>query len=135
MTGMPHPPGTPPGVPALPPLLTPAQAAILLDQVIYEQVLACIDLDELYRVGHSLTLMIDELDGIPADRVSDLARSILDRAVLRLPDDLRGYLRVSEYAARDACFLCEEEARQRHNGEGGAVTATGGHRRSRRPLS
>jgi hypothetical protein len=118
------------------PLLTPTQAAVLLDQVIYEQVLSCIDLDELYRVGHSLTAMIDELDGIPGDRAGDLARSILDRAILRLPDDLRGYLRVSELAARDACFLCEEEARQhRADDEGHAVTAAGSHRRSRRPIS
>ena len=117
------------------PLLTPAQAAVLLDQVIYEQVLACIDLDELYRVGHSLTSMIDELDGVPDDRVADLARAILDRAILRLPDDLRGYLRVSEYAARDACFLCEEEARERHAGEVPTVTAAGSHRRVKRPAS
>jgi hypothetical protein len=120
------------------PLLTPTQAAVLLDQVIYEQVLSCIDLDELYRVGHSLTSMIDDLDGISEDRVGDLARSILDRAILRLPDDLRSYLRVSEYAARDACFLCEEEARQRHAGDDGStvtVTATGSHRRTRRPIS
>ena len=118
------------------PLLTPTQAAVLLDQVIYEQVLSCIDLDELYRVGHSLTTMIDDLDGIPEDRVGDLARSILDRAILRLPDDLRSYLRVSEYAARDACFLCEEEARQRHaSDDGPTVTAAGSHRRTRRPIS
>jgi len=118
------------------PLLTPTQAAVLLDQVIYEQVLSCIDLDELYRVGHSLSSMINELDGIPEDRVGDLARSILDRAILRLPDDLRGYLRVSELAARDACFLCEEEARHRRDDDDGpAVTAAGSHRRSRRPIS
>ncbi|HSS02678.1 MAG TPA: hypothetical protein VLM79_36705 [Kofleriaceae bacterium] len=117
------------------PLLTPSQAAVLLDQVIYEQVLSCIDLDELYRVGHSLTSMIDELDGIPEDRVGDLARSILDRAILRLPDDLRGYLRVSELAAHDACFLCEEEARQRHAADGPVVTAAGSHRRTKRPIS
>ena len=118
------------------PLLTPTQAAVLLDQVIYEQVLSCIDLDELYRVGHSLTGMIDELDGVPEDRVGDLARSILDRAILRLPDDLRGYLRVSELSARDACFLCEEEARQRHAGDPApAVTATGSRHRPKPPIS
>jgi hypothetical protein len=118
------------------PLLTPAQASVLLDQVIYEQVLSCIDLDELYRVGHSLSAMIDDLDDVPEGRVGDLARAILDRAILRLPDDLRGYLRVTEYAARDACFLCEEEARQHAAGNSGAaVTATGSHRRWRRPIS
>jgi hypothetical protein len=119
----------------LPPLLTPVQAAVLLDQVIYEQVLECVDLDALYHVAQSLDSMIGELNGIPDDHVGELARAILDRAILRLPDDLRGYLRVSQYAARDACFLCEEEARQRHAGEVPTVTATGSHRRVKRPAS
>jgi hypothetical protein len=135
MSGQLHPPGTPPGVPALPTLLTPVQAAQLLDQVIYEQVLECVDLDALYHVAQSLDTMIGEIGGIPDDQIGELARSILDGALRRLPDDLRGYLRVSEWAARNACVLCEEEARQRRTGEGGAVTATGGHRRARRPNS
>lgn len=135
MSGVLHPPGTPPGVPPLPPLLTPAQAAVLLDQVIYEQVLECVDLDALYHVAQSLDSMIGEVDGVSDDHVGELTRSILDRALLRLPDDLRGYLRVSEWAARDACILCESEARQAARSRGGTVTATGGHRRSKPPNS
>jgi hypothetical protein len=135
MSGQLHPPGTPPGVPALPALLTPVQAAQLLDQVIYEQVLECVDLEALYHVAQSLDSMIGEVDGIPDEQVGGLARAILDRALHRLPDDLRGYLRVSEWAARNACVLCEDEARQRRSGESGAVTATGGHRRSPRSHS
>ena len=135
MSGELHPRGTPPGVPPLPPLLTPAQAAALLDQVVYEQVLECVDLEQLYHVAQSLDSMIGEIDGIPDDRAGDLARSILDRALLRLPDDLRGYLRVSEYAARDECILCQAEARQAARLRGATVTATGGDRRSKRPNS
>ena len=112
MSGELHRRGTPPGVPPLPPLLTPAQAAALLDQVVYEQVLECVDLDQLHHVAQSLDSMIGEIDGIADDQVSELARSILDRALLRLPDDLRGYLRVSELAAREDCILCQAEARQ-----------------------
>jgi hypothetical protein len=128
------PPGTPPGVPPLPPLLTPIQAAVLLDQVVYEQVLECVDLDALYRVAQSLDTMIGEIDGIADDQVGELARSMLDRALLRLPDDLRAYLRVSEWTARENCVLCQAEARQRRSGNG-AVTATGGHHRPPRPNS
>lgn len=139
MSGQLHPPGTPPGVPPLPPLLTPAQAAELLDQVIYEQVLECVDLDAIHHVAQSLDSMIGEINGIPDDHVGELARSILDRALLRLPDDLRGYLRISEWASRDACVLCEAEARQtarqRRGTTSGGVTATGGHRRSKPPNS
>ena len=134
MSGELHPPGPPPGVPPLPPLLTPAQAAVLLDQVIYEQVLECVDLDALYHVAQSLDSMIGEVDGVPDAQVAELARSMIDRALLRLPDDLRGYLRVSEWASREDCFLCQVAARQAARSQGG-VTATGGERRSKRPHS
>jgi hypothetical protein len=134
MSGQLHPPGTPPGVPPLPPLLTPAQAALLLDQVIYEQVLECIDLEALYHVAQSLDTMIGEVDGVPDAQVGELARSMIDRALLRLPDDLRGYLRISELAARDDCLLCEAQARMAA-GSRKCVTATGGDRRAKRPNS
>src|SRR6185503_13379227 len=97
-SGQLHPPGTPPGVPPVPPLLTPAQAAVLLDQVIYEQVLECVDLEALYHIAQSLDSSLGEIDGVPDDSVGELAHSILDRALRRLPDDLRGYLRISEWA-------------------------------------
>lgn len=155
MSGRLHPPGTPPGVPPLPPLLTPGQATALLDQIVYEQVLECVDLDALFHVAQSLDSMVGEIisqidrriegqtggrldgqtGGTAGDRADDLARSILDRALLRLPDDLRGYLRVSEYAAREDCFLCQAEARQAARHRGATVTATGGDRRSKRPDS
>jgi len=134
MSGQLHPPGTPPGVPPVPPLLTPAQAAVLLDQVIYEQVLECVDLEALYHIAQSLDSSLGEIDGVPDDSVGELAHSILDRALRRLPDDLRGYLRISEWAAREDCLLCQEEARQASR-RNGSVTATGGGRRSKRPHS
>jgi hypothetical protein len=81
------------GSPAAPPPLGAGQVADLLDQVIYEQVIECIDLDALYRVEQSLTMLIGEIDGIAADQICDLATALLDRALLRLPDDVRRYLR------------------------------------------
>ena len=135
MSGQLHPPGTPPGVPPLPPLLTPAQAAVLLDQVIYEQVLECIDLDALYHVAQALDSSLGEIDGVADAQVAELARSMIDRALLRLPDDLRGYLRITELAERDDCILCEAEARQAARRHGSAVTAAGGDRGSKRPHS
>jgi hypothetical protein len=125
----------------LPPLLTPVQATELLDQVIYEQILECIDLDALFHVAQSLDSSLGEIDGVSNDQVGELARSMIDRALLRLPDDLRGYLRITELAARDGCILCEAEARQAARNRGGVtatgdrVTATGGERRSKRPHS
>lgn len=94
-----------------PPLLTPAQAAGLLDQVVYEQVLECIDLDALYRLEQSLTMLVGEIEGIPDDRICDLATAMLDRALLRLPDDVRRYLRAADWPPGGDCELCEEERR------------------------
>jgi hypothetical protein len=103
------------------------------DQVLYEQVLECVDLDVLYHLGHSLHTMIGEIDGVPDDRVTDIARSMLDRALVRLPDDLRDYLCVSEWGAREDCILCEAEALQARRGD--SVTAAGGDLRAKRPHS
>jgi hypothetical protein len=96
------------------PLLSPAQAATLLDQVIYEQVLECIDLDALYRLEQSITMMVGEIDGISDDRICDTATAMLDRALLRLPGDVRRYLRAANWPAQGDCELCEEEARTAH---------------------
>jgi len=112
VSGQLQPPASIAGAAGSAPLLSPAQATALLDQVVYEQILECVDLEAVYHVAQSLDTMIGEIDGIPDDQIGELARSILDRALHRLPDDLRGYLRVSEWASRDDCVLCQAEARQ-----------------------
>jgi len=94
-----------------PPLLTPAQAAGLLEQVVFEQVLECVDLDALCRLEQSLTLLVGEIDGIPGDRVCELAKDMLDRALLRLPDDIWHYLRAGVVPPAVGCELCEDEPR------------------------
>jgi len=93
------------------PLLSPAQAETLLDQVVYEQVLECIDLEALCRVEQSLTLAVSEIDGVPGEQICDLATAMLDRALLRLPGDLRRYLGAANWPPPAACELCEEAAR------------------------
>jgi len=92
--------------------LEPGQTAILLDQVVYEQVLACVDLDALYSLEQSITLLAGDLDGIGPDRAAELAKTMLDRALLRLPDDMRRYLRAVSWMACDGCELCDPDARQ-----------------------
>lgn len=89
-------------------LLAPQQAAVLLDQVIYEQVLECVDLDALYRLEQSLTMMVADYD---RDRAGEVAQAIIDRALLRLPDDVRSYLHAIAGPPFDGCELCDEEPR------------------------
>jgi hypothetical protein len=87
--------------PLHPPLFTPPQAAALLDQIIYEQVLESVDLDALYRLEQSLTMMVGELHGVPFAQATESAKAVLDRCVLRLPDDIRRYLRAGPLLAFD----------------------------------
>lgn len=91
------------------PLFTPTQAAALLDQVIYEQVLECIDLDALHRLERSLTMMVGEIDGVSDDHVGDTATAILDRALHRLPNDVRCYLQAASWSPFEDCDLGDEE--------------------------
>jgi hypothetical protein len=91
-----------------PPLLTPVQAHTLLDQVIYEQVLECIDLDALYRLEQSLTMMIGEIDGVSGDHTSAMVTAMLDRALRRIPADVRSYLEAASWPF-DGCELCDDE--------------------------
>ena len=90
------------------PLFSPAQAAALLDQVIYEQVLESIDLDAIYRLERSLAVLLAELPGMTAEHVPDALRALIDRALLRLPGDIRRYLRHGPFVAFDAGSRCEE---------------------------
>ena len=117
MSGELHRPGSPAGSPPgsaarSAPLCTPDQAQVLLDHVIYEQVLECVDVDALYEIEQMLILHISELEGIDHDRACEVARSMLDRAVLRLPEDIRTYLSAVAFMQCKGCVLCEQEARE-----------------------
>lgn len=94
-----------------PAAIDPAQTLDLLERVVYEQVIGCIDLDELFHLEQSLTLTTGELPGITRDRAGDIARSLLDRAFRRLPDDICNYLRAVEALTCAGCELCDEDAR------------------------
>ncbi len=108
---------TPP-TPTAPPELAAGDATTLLDRLIYEQVIACIDLDELYALEQALTLVAADLDGVGPDRAADLARAMLDAALRRLPDDVRRYLDDVGGLLPGDCPLCEEEARAARSGPG-----------------
>jgi hypothetical protein len=93
-------------------MLDPSQTAVLLDHLVYEQVMGCIDLDALFDIEQSITLLTGDLDGVGADRAADLAKVMLDRALARLPDDMRRYLRAARWMSCDGCEICEAEVRE-----------------------
>jgi hypothetical protein len=101
----------------------------LLDRLIHEQIVACIDLDELVALEQALTLVAAELDGVGPERAADLARAMLDAALRRLPDELRRYLDDADLLRQGRCELCEEEARAARDARSGPG---GGQRRGPR---
>jgi len=104
-----------PGPAATTPLLDPAQAGLLLEQVIYERLVELVDFDALYRLEQSLALAL--FDMVPQDRVFELARALVDRAWGGLLDDPRRY---ADLAADEAfaCRRCDDELRRRVHDDG-----------------
>jgi len=77
------------------PPLGAGQVADLLDELIFEQIIECVDLDALCRVERRITMLVGEVEGVPDDRIGELTTALLDRALLRLPNDVRRYLQAT----------------------------------------
>jgi hypothetical protein len=110
------------------PLCSPAQAAVLLDEVIYDQVLECVDLAALHRLEQSLEMTISDLEGPDCDRSSELAKAMLERAFARLPDELRGFLAAARWPF-ESCELCEDDAHDHPPSAAAAPAASGSSKR------
>lgn len=76
--------------------------------MIYEQVVACLDLEALYQLEQSLTMTVADFEGA-GDRAADLARALVDRALGRIPEDVRRYLHAFGHPSGAGCELCDEE--------------------------
>ena len=97
------------------PLLAPDKAGLLLDEVIYERVLAFIDLDGLFQFEQELWTAFDEC-GFSEEDVPDLVKALIDKALHRVPDDPRRYSDLPSFGPAEPfgdCELCEAEARMR----------------------
>ena len=88
---------------AFEPMLSPTQASSLLDLMIYERVLECVDLDALSRVEQGLMSTVSDVVGMSPQQASYAAKSMIDRSLLRLPSHARSYLRVVEALQCDDC--------------------------------
>jgi hypothetical protein len=121
------PPATPPGPTAPParPPLSDDEASTLLDGLIYEQVVACVDLDELAALEQTIVLLAGELDGVDPARAAGLATAVVDGALHRLPVDIRRYLDTARLLC-EGCPLCEEEARASRSTTSGSRRAPRG---------
>ena len=90
--------------------MSPDLAAKLLDDVLYQRVLDCIDLEELSRLEQELWASV--YDTGPSDDDSlQLAREMLDRAFARIQRDPRRYL--LQFDAGENCLRLERAALER----------------------
>jgi len=90
------------------PLIAPDKAAQLLDDVLYERVLGCVDLQALFMVEVELWVALSEQEPDASDeRTRRIAKDMIDRALVRLPDEERRYAMVWPFGAE--CELCEDE--------------------------
>ena len=68
-------------------LLTPAQAALLLDQIVIDEVAECVDLRRLEGVETTLGALMLDVQGIDAGLAIAAARSMVRHALQRIADD------------------------------------------------
>lgn len=96
------------------PLLLPEQADRLLEEVIYERVLSCIDLDALLAFESELGCAFDQCGVVGDDKLAQLAKEMIDRALRRICDDPRRYAYMPGALSCDeepsGCELCDDEA-------------------------
>jgi hypothetical protein len=98
--------------PASPPLLAPARAARLLDDVIFTRVVELIDLPRLYDLEALLALQLEGL-GASSDEARATAKAMVDRALMRVARTSRKWTRWAPPCAHDAhdahgtaCEIC-----------------------------
>lgn len=117
MSGQEHGRSGPPGAPRSTPLLAPARAARLLDDVIFARVVELIDLSGLYDLEEMLAHQLAHLGvngdvrrapGAAADEDAEpgraIARAMIDRALLRLARTSRRWTRAP--GSDERCELC-----------------------------
>jgi hypothetical protein len=93
------------------PLLAPDKASKLLDDVIYERVLDCIDLEALLTVEIDLWSALTECGDTEDDEAKEIAKSMVDRALARLPGEDRRYDLINPFGME--CRDCDDERRGR----------------------
>jgi hypothetical protein len=94
-----------------PPLLAPDKASKLLDEIIYERVLACIDVDALLHFECELSCAFAECRFDGAAGSSELAREMIDRALHRVRDERwQAHLRSGRSIAAWDYDSCDEIA-------------------------
>lgn len=93
------------------PLVTPTRADALLEAIIHDQVVACIDLAALAAVQQALAALVEEVHGEGQDRAAQVSLALIDQSLGRLASEFAAYLRLDNTLRRRGCRMCEDEVR------------------------
>lgn len=91
--------------PVVMPLLSPGHAAILLERVIYEEVLGCVDIAGLRELEEMLAVELLQVPAIDERELLPMVREMITRALVRCVD---GGDATVEEDARTRYFGCVE---------------------------
>jgi hypothetical protein len=89
------------------PLLAPDQASKLLDDVLYERVLGCVDLEALFMVEVDLWVALSECEVADDEAAKRVAKDMIDRALGRLVGEECRYAMMRPFGSE--CLDCEDE--------------------------
>jgi hypothetical protein len=98
-------------------------ASKLLEHVVYEQVLECIDLDALYELEQALWYALSDC-GVPAETIGDIAHDLITKALDQVSGDERRELTMG--IPGTDCDLCEQEARAHARAAATRARSSGG---------
>ena len=95
-------------------LMPPEKAAQLLDDLVYERVIACVDLDELYRFEQELWCALGDC-GLDADAVITATDELIRIALTNVADDERRHVRHMSPASYETTLReCDRIEREHH---------------------
>lgn len=86
------------------PLLSPGHAAVLLERVIFEEVVACVDMHGLRELEEMLAVELLQVEAIDERELLPMVREMISRALVRCVDS--GSSGDQEDEARTRYFNC-----------------------------
>lgn len=94
--------------PTAQPLIAPEQAAKLLDELVYERVVECIDFDALFGFEQELWMALGDI-GVADDHIPDVTNELIGMALAKIKNDERRWMN-SDAPLDDDCPLCRDLA-------------------------
>jgi hypothetical protein len=90
--------------------ISPAMAHKLLERIVYEGVIECIDFDSLARMEDMLAMELCGTSEDDVDKAVAIAKAMIDQAWSEAISDARRYVNIQGHGDGMDCELCDAEA-------------------------